>query len=342
MKRHGNLWSQIIAPENIANAHKMAKRGKGHYTAVKRVEANPELYLQLTRQALIDKTFTTGTYQVEDRVEGGKMRRIFKLPYYPDRIVQHAVLAVVGPILQRSFIRDTFQSLPGRGTSDARRRLQKLMRFGNVPRYAMKVDIRLFYPSVDNEILKTKIRRKIKCADTLRLLDDIVDSHQGLPIGNLSSQYFGNFYLSDFDWWVKQTLGVKHYYRYADDLVLFDKSKAQLNEIKQAIDVKLAELKLTLKPNWQIVDLYKQGIDFVGYVFKPESTRVRKSIAVRFKARAAAAWMAKRVDSFASLTAYRGWFLRVNAKRFWRRHVPNGLIRHYDGLWKTNPLRRAL
>jgi RNA-directed DNA polymerase len=141
-------------------------------------------------------------------MEGGKMRRIYKLPYYPDRIVQHALMSAVGPIFRRSLIRDTFQSLPERGTSDARRRVQKMMK-SDPQAYALKMDIRKYYPNVNNDKLKEVIRRKIKCKDTLWLMDNIIDSMSGLPIGNLTSQYFGNIFLYEFDWWVKQELKVK-------------------------------------------------------------------------------------------------------------------------------------
>lgn len=343
MKRHGNLWKRITSVETLKNAHTIAKRGKGHYASVKEVEKDVEGHLLRLRDALLNKTFTTGQYVVEDRMEGGKMRRIYKLPYYPDRIVQHALMSVVGPIFRRSLIRDTFQSLPHRGTSDARRRVQKMMK-SDPQAYALKMDIRKYYPNVDNGKLKEVIRRKIKCSDTLWLMDNIINSMEGLPIGNLTSQYFGNIFLYPFDWWVKQELGAKHYYRYCDDLVIFSDDKVTLRKWQKDIESYLNDLGLDLKPDWQIVDIAKQGVDFVGYVFKKDSTRLRPSIAKRFKAHAAKGAKKENLpeDTIKGLVAYKGWIMRCNAKRLWRAHVPNSLIKYCHGVYTTNPLKGCI
>lgn len=343
MKRHGNLWHHVTSMDNLRNAHAQAKKGKRHYSAVKRVEKDVEGHLRELQRALLDKTFRTGEYQIEERVEGGKLRTIYKLPYYPDRIVHHALLAIVGPIFRRSLIRDTFQSLPNRGTSDARRRVQAMMKSGP-PAYALKIDIRKYYPSVPNDGMKQAIRRKIKCKDTLWLMDDIIDSTQGLPIGNLSSQYFGNIYLCWFDWWVKQDLGVRHYFRYCDDMILFSDDKARLRDWLVRIEAKLGKMGLALKPDWQIFDVNKQGVDFVGHVFYPGQTRLRPSIARRFKAyaRKARRRLMSPQRAIDGLVAYKGWIMRANAKQLWRKHVSHRLIRYCSAVYKTNPIRGGL
>lgn len=292
---------------------------------------------------LSEGRFTTSEYQIEDRVESGKMRRIYKLPYYPDRIVHHALMAVVGPIFRRAMIRDSFQSLPNRGTSDARRRVQKMMK-SDPQKYALKMDIRLYYPSVSNCLLKKIIRKWIKCPFTLALIDNIIDSMYGLPIGGLPSQYFGNVFLTPFDWWVKQQLRVKYYYRYCDDLVLFSGSKAQLRVWQSIIERRLSDMGLTVKPDWQIIDTEKQGVDFVGYVFYPDKTKLRPSIAKNFK-RHAKRSRTNQIDLLKGaqgLIAYKGWMMRANAKQLWRHHVPYKYARKCGILFKTNPLRGAI
>lgn len=340
MKRHGDLWKHITSMETLRASHALAKRGKGHYAAVQEVEADVEGHLQRLQQDLLSKTFTTGQYIIEDRMEGGKMRRIYKLPYYPDRIVQHALMSAVGPIFRRSLIRDTFQSLPDRGTSDARRRVQKMMK-SDPQAYALKMDIRKYYPNVNNDLLKEVIRRKIKCKDTLWLMDNIIDSMNGLPIGNLTSQYFGNVFLYKFDWWVKQELKVKYYYRYCDDLVLFHNDKAVLRDWYKKIESYLAEIGLEIKPTWQIVDTQKQGVDFVGYVFGPRKTSLRRAIVKKFKKHSAKsrrfAFIPEKVLQV--FVAYKGWMMRCNAKELWRRHVTNRIIKYCNNVYKTNPLK---
>lgn len=337
MKRHGDLWGEITSMETLRYAHQQAKRGKGHYSAVKRVEKDVEGHLQQIQEMLRNKTFATGEYQIEDRMEGGKLRRIYKLPYYPDRIVHHALMAVAGPIFRRSMIRDTFQSLPQRGTADARRRVQKMMKEDPQP-YALKMDIRKYYPSIPNNEMKKAIRQKIKCQDTLWLFDNIIDSMDGLPIGNLTSQYFGNVYLTNFDWWVKQELKVRYYYRYCDDMILFGKDKAQLRDLRKRITAKLEKIGLEIKPDWQIVDVAKQGVDFVGYVFREKQTRLRPAIAHRFRQRAKNSWPFSPKALLDGLVAYKGWLMRCNAKKLWRTHVTSKIVRYCNSVYAKNPI----
>lgn len=325
MKRHGNLWGQIVDLENIKYAHKMARRGKSYYTEVKMIDADVDKYAKEIQQLLINKTFTTAPYEIQERHDGRKMRTIYKLPYYPDRIVQHALLSVIGPILTRSFIRDTFQSIEGRGTSDAMRRVKQLVQSDRCPTYALKVDVKKYYPSVCNEQLKTQVRKKIKCQNTLWLLDNIIDSMNGLPIGNYTSQHLGNLYLNSFDWWMKQQIKPSGYFRYCDDIVVLHDSREELKKIQEKMAERLQDLGLSLKPTWRIYNVEHDGLDFVGYVFRPNNTRLRPSIADKFRATCkclqskAHQWGAE--SSRSQLMAYKGWLKPANAKRLWRAHT---------------------
>lgn len=288
MKRHGDLWDKITDLENIRQAHYAARKGKSHYTEVKWVNENEEAAIKAIQRSLVQRTFTTSAYEVEDRFDGRKMRTIHKLPYYPDRIVQHALIQVCEPIWKASFIRDTFQSITGRGTHDARKRVKLAVR-QNPRAYVLKFDIRKYYPSIDNDVMKEKVRRKIKCPKTLWLLDDIIDSCKGLPIGNYTSQYLGNLYLNDFDWYVKQAIKPLSYFRYCDDLVIFARDAQQAHDIRREVFAILDKhYRLGVKKDWQVFPLASRGLDFVGFVFRPNILRLRKNIAkgVREKARA--------------------------------------------------------
>lgn len=343
MKRYGNLWDEITSIENLRYAHEMAKRGKSHYGAVKKVEKDVEGHLLKIQKMLREKTFTTGKYKVENRIEGGKMRTIYKLPYFPDRIVHHALMSVTGPIFRKSLIRDTFQSLPKRGTSDARRRIQKMMKT-DAQNYALKMDIKKYYPSVDNELMKLAVASKIKCKNTLSLFNNIIDSIKGLPIGSLVSQYLGNVFLSSFDWWVKQKIKVKYYFRYCDDLLFFSKSKEKLRKLKVLVKEKIESVKLNIKKTWQIVNIEKQGVDFVGYVFKKYETRLRKTIREKFCHHCSKVRGRKinPLKSLQGLVAYKGWVMRANCKLLWRSQVSNSTIRYCRNVYKSNPIEVAL
>lgn len=319
MKRHGNLWARITDLENIKAAHMLARRGKSFYTEVKMVDADLDRYSRDIQTMLIEKSFKTSPYEIEQRHDGRKMRTIYKLPYYPDRIVQHALLNVTGEIFTRSFIRDSFQSIIGRGTSDAMRRVRKLIAEKR-PKFALKVDIEKYYPSIDNSIMKAEIRRKIKCADALWLIEDIVDSTNGLPIGNYTSQHFGNLYLNNFDWWIKQNIKPIGYFRYCDDIVVMGNSRYDLVQLCKQMVLRLESIKLKIKSNWCIYDVARYGVNFVGYVFSHARTRLRRSIATNFK-RACKKIRIKTDSNRSKVMAYKGWCRPVNAKELWRHNT---------------------
>jgi len=331
MKRHGNLWEQVCDIENIRAAHRTARKGKAHYTEVRWVNANEEAALRRIQQMLLDKSFSTSPYEVEERFDGRKVRTIHKLPYYPDRIVQHALVQVCEPIWKGSFIRDTFQSIVGRGTHDARKRVETVVR-GNPGLYALKFDIQKYYPNVNNHILKTQVRRKIKCPDTLWLIDDIIDSNQGLPIGNYTSQYFGNVYLSSFDWWVKQRIKPRAYFRYCDDLVLLADSAAEAHQYRETLFEKLdADYALTVKPDWQVFPVDARGLDFVGFVFKSSGTRIRKSIAKGVRKKAKSIRLKDRHMTPYQIAngagSYWGWCKHGGGKGLWHNEMKPDIIK---------------
>lgn len=343
MKRHGNLFSKIIELDNILYSHNQAKKGKAHYREVKTVETDPRLFCEQIQYDLETQSFTTSEYEIEDIFDGRKPRTIYKLPYYPDRIVQHAVVTVCKPIWESWFIRDTFQSIVGRGTHDAKNRVEKAIK-GSKGLYALKFDISKYYPSVNNELLKQIIRYKIKCKNTLWLLDDIIDSCQGLPIGNYTSQYLGNVYLTPFDWWVKQELKVKHYFRYCDDIVVLANSSKECHKIRKAMFDELNnKYHLTIKTNWQVFPVEDRGVDFVGYVFKPSQTRIRNKIAknLQTKCKQCIRQYMPQSKYINGIMSYWGWCKHANAKKLWNKCVTEQVKTKADK-FPINPLRNVM
>jgi hypothetical protein len=151
--------------------------------------------------------------------------------------------------------------------------------------YVLKMDVKQFYPSVDHDILKQLIRRQIKDATLLGVLDEVIDSGPGLPIGNYLSQYFGNLYLSPVDHRVTSRLGFRHYFRYCDDIVVLHHQKKRLHVLKTEIEAELMALRLEVKKNWQVFPLANRGLDFIGYRFWPSHILVRKNTVLRLKMR---------------------------------------------------------
>lgn len=282
MKRVGNLYDKIISIENLELADKNARKGKLKSYGVRLHDMNRENNILKLHEQLKNKTYKTSEYNIF-KIYEPKERDIYQLPYFPDRIVHHAVMNILEPIWVSMFTADTFSCIKGRGIHGCWKKVKEALKDEENTKYCLKVDIKKYYPSIDHEILKSLIRKKIKCNDTLELLDEIIDSADGVPIGNYLSQYFANIYLTYFDHYVKEKMKVKYYFRYADDMVFLHQDKKELRKIYKEINTYLKdELKLEIKRNYQIFPTQIRGIDFVGYVFRNSHTLIRKSIKQNF------------------------------------------------------------
>lgn len=280
MKRIGDLYDRIISLENLRMADQSAMKGKRRSYGVIRHLANQEENLLKLHESLKNQQFKTSTYDVFDIVaDAGKVRTIYRLPYYPDRIVHHAVLNVLEPIWVSVFINNTYSCIKGRGVHLAHKHILSALKDECNTAYCLKIDIKKYYPSIDHDTLKSIVAKKIKDKKVLNLLYEVIDSAPGIPIGNYLSQYFANLYLSYFDHWVKEVLKVKYYYRYADDIVIFHADKGQLHTWLGDIRAYLeSELKLTLNNKYQVFPVDKRGVDFLGYVYTHRGSRLRKRI----------------------------------------------------------------
>lgn len=280
VKRYGNLWEQIISKDNFLLAYQKSKKGKSSFTAVKRFAHNWEEKLEAVRQLLVTKTFHTAPYNKKTVYEP-KERIIYVLPYKPDRIVQHALMNVITPIFEKLFITDSYACIKYRGQHKGSLRCIEFVRRN---KFCLKCDIRKFYPSIDQAILFKMLERVFKDKDVLWLLKDIIvfsfEGGKNVPIGNLTSQWFGNFYLTKMDRFIKQELKIKDYVRYCDDFCLFGNDKAYLHECKRRIEKFLRE-ELELQFSKSDVFNTKQGVDFLGYRHFDNYILLRKNTAKR-------------------------------------------------------------
>lgn len=289
MKRINNLYDQIISIENLRRADEKARRGKLKSYGVRVHDKNREENIEALHEALLTKTYKTSEYEVFTIYEP-KERQIYCLPYYPDRIVHHAIMNVLEPIWVSAFTADTFSCIKGRGIHGCMKRVDKALKDKEGTRYCLKLDIKKFYPSIDHQRLKEVVRRKIKDKRLLWLLDEIIDSADGVPIGNYLSQYLANLYLTYFDHWIKEDLKVKYYFRYADDIVFLHESKEYLHALFKKVEHYLREeLLLTVKSNYQVFPIAEnrydrngRGLDFVGFVFYHNQKCIRKFIKKNF------------------------------------------------------------
>lgn len=320
MKRIGNLFEKIISVENLIIADAKAQKGKPNQYGVIIHNKNRESNILKLHDMLVSKTYKTSKYDIF-KVFEPKERDVYRLPYFPDRICHHAIMNVLEPIFVAVFTSDSYSCIKGRGTHKASFNLRKSLNNVDQTTYCLKLDIKKFYPNIDHSILKALLRKKFKDEDLLWLLDEIIDSAPGLPIGNYLSQYLANFYLTYFDHWIKEQLGVKYYFRYADDIVILHKDKDYLHRVLKVIeDYFDLFLKLEVKGNWQVFPVESRGIDFVGYVHFHTHVLLRKSIKQRF------ARMLKKRKNSQSIASYNGWLKHCDSKNLSKKLLPDGQI----------------
>lgn len=307
MKRIGNLYEQITSLKNLQEADAKAQKGKSNQYGVMLHKQNAEGNLLVLQDRLISKTYQTSPYDIFNIYEP-KERVVYRLPYFPDRITHHAIMNVIEPILVDTFTADTYSCIKERGIHKLLRNLKRDLQDTSGTQYCLKFDIKKFYPSIDHNVLKALLRRKFKDPDLLWLLDEIIDSAPGLPIGNYLSQYLANFYLAYFDHWLKETKRIRYYYRYADDIVILSSDKMQLHQLLSEIKTYLSTLKLEVKENHQVFPVASRGIDYVGYVFYHSHVRIRKQIKKNFARKLA------KNSEHPSRASYLGWLSHADAK----------------------------
>lgn len=289
MKRIGKLWDKIVDKDNLRLALRKAAKGKRGIGAVRKVERNTEKYIDKLHNMLVSGNYKTAAYKSQI-VHEPKRRTIHSLPFFPDRIVHHAILNVLGDYWDKLFIHDSYACRQKKGQHAGSSRCMSMVRRNT---YVLKCDISKFYHSIHHGRLKAILRRKIKDPRVLDLLYEIIDSSsscpelspgRGVPIGNLMSQWFGNIYLNELDTFIKHTLKIKDYIRYCDDFVLFSNDKHKLCEA--AIELRnfltnvldLCFSKCEYFPT-------SHGVDFLGYRHFKTHILVRKSTAKRIRRR---------------------------------------------------------
>lgn len=295
MKRINNVYEKIYSIENIVLAHANARKDKTHYSEVQKVDANPEYYFGEIQRMLKDKTYKVGKYKCKVINERGKERLIMKLPYFPDRIIQWAIMLQIEEVFVKNLCYHSCASIPNAGNARVHKLMNKYRYLYNYD-YCLDIDVRKFYPNIDREILKKQLEHKFKDKDLLWLLFQIIDSSpsdensltdgykRGIPIGSYLSQYLANFNLSPLDHWLKEEKKCKVVVRYMDNLIVCSDSKEELHQLKREIDKFLWEtLHLKLKHTWQVYPIDSRPIDFIGYRYGRDFTLLRKDTKQRFE-----------------------------------------------------------
>jgi retron-type reverse transcriptase len=303
MKRQGHLWEEIISFQNLYSAFSKAVKGRRTKENVATFIFHAERELLELHDELQGKRYFPGQYRTFLIYD--KKKRLISSAPFRDRIVHHALCNIIEPIFEKTFIFDLYSNRKGKGIHRAVKRAQE---YAGTNRYVLKCDIRKYFPTIDHLVLKQTIRRKVKCADTLWLVDLIIDKsnaqervldyfpgddlfkpvqrRRGLPIGNQTSQFFSNVYLSPLDHFAKETLGVKGYIRYVDDFLYFGMDKGMLWKIRDETVNFLAEYRLKLKPNGVTLFRVSDGFPFLGYRVLPHALLVSRKAILRFRRKA--------------------------------------------------------
>lgn len=369
-KRYNNLYEKIIDIDNIKLAHQHARRDKGLYSAVQKTDEHLEERAKAIQKMLKNHTYKVSKYNVGVLKDKTKERILYKLPYYPDRIIQWAIMLQLSPIFEKTFTNFTCASLPGRGIHYASKKLDKYLNTNiEETKYCLKLDIQKFYPNINHEILKNLLRKKIKDKDLLIELDKIIDSMKtvslehlnisselkeksfipgrGVPIGSYLSQYFANFYLTYFDHWLKEQQNCKYVIRYMDDIVILSASKEYLHNLLKNIRSYLKEnLDLEIKSNYQIFPVDDRGIDFVGYRHFHGYKLLRKTTLKDCKKIIEACHRSPAVlpDAlWSAYNSYEGWLTWCDSNRIYKKYfnplVPK--VNTYYFLYKKSKRKKA-
>ena len=307
MKRYKNLWDQFISMENLELAAKKAVKSKKSKWSTRVFEANKKEFLIQLQQMLIDGKFNTSNYRLR-RIFEPKERLIYILPLYPDHVVHHALINILGPIWQSTFVRDSYACIPGKGLHKASKRVMQFIRRN---KYVLQCDIKKFYPSINHEIMFNILKKKIGDKRLLDILHNIIWSCGGdtnLPIGNLTSQWMGNVYLNEMDHFIKEKLKCRDYIRYCDDFCLFANDKNILHEYRDKLEMFINK-KLKLRFSKFSVYPVSRGVCFIGYRHFKKFIMLRKYGAKKMKNKIL---NIARYNDFSDLAvgqlaAYRGW-----------------------------------
>ena len=286
-----DLYSQLYSYSNLFLAYKKARKHKTLRPEVLEFEQDLENNLRKLRTELIFHTYRPKpltTFVIRDP----KTRKISKADFR-DRVIHHALCNVIEPFFETSFIYDSYANRKGKGTLKAIQRFEyfsnKISKNNTKVAFTLKCDIKHYFENVNHNILLSILQRRIKDSKVIWLIRRILANYgnnTGMPLGNLTSQFFANVYLHELDHFVKLELKAKYYLRYVDDFVLFSNSREILICNKSKIDLFLKErLLLELHPNKSKIIKLKRGVDFLGLKIFPKHKLLKKSNLRKFKRR---------------------------------------------------------
>jgi hypothetical protein len=332
------MYERVCSWGNLLLAYANAARGKRGQRAAAAFEYRLADRLLELREGLLSKRYQPGAYS-SFYIHEPKRRLISAAPFR-DRVVHHALCNVIEPIFERSFVFDSYANRVGKGTHRA---LDRAQAYARRYRYLLQCDVRQFFPSIDHAVLRGILARKLDDPDVMWLVDRILESGvgvlseeyemawfpgddllaacrpRGLPIGNLTSQFWANCYLDPFDHFCKRELRCKAFVRFVDDFLLFADDKRTLWAWREATVERLAGLRLTIHPSAHPRPV-SEGFPFLGFVVYPTHRRVKsqKVVAYRRKLkRLVAGFVAGEATRESVVASLLGWINHVRYGDTW-------------------------
>jgi len=312
MKTYKNLYEEIVSLKNLISAEKKAKKGKSKKYYVQKFEENIAYELKCLHDELRTQTYRPKRLKIF--ILRDPKTRTISVSDFRDRVIHHALCNIIEPIFDKTFIHDSCANRKNKGTLLALNRFKKFKRKTtknlHTKAFCLKADVKHYFKEIDRNILLKTISRKIKCNKTINLIKSILNNHsekKGIPLGNLTSQFFANIYLNELDYFVKHKLKIKYYIRYVDDFIILDILKDKLKfwkkEIKAFLDT---ELKLELHQDKTKIINLSCGVDFVGfrnfYHYRLIKRRSAKNIINKIKQ-----FNNCEIDCEKFLESFRGW-----------------------------------
>jgi retron-type reverse transcriptase len=345
------LFDRLTSFENLHAAAWAVFRGKRRRRAANALFVDLEGTLFALQAALRERRYVPGAY-TSFWIHDPKRRLISAAPLL-DRVVHHALIQTIEPIFERRFIHHSYACRAGKGTH---RCLRQFTAWARETRYVLKLDLSRFFPSIDHAVLKAELRRALHDEGTLWLADTIIDGsnpqepvspyfpgddlfsplgrRRGLPIGNLTSQFFGNVLLDRIDHLVKDRLRVRRYLRYVDDLAAFGDDKPALRALRDALDEALTALRLRLHPGKSRIRRLEEGVEFLGFVMRRDTVRLNQRAIARQRRRLA--------DLRAAYAAGAPWSAVAPSLVAWSAHAAQGTTaRLRDAVFAESPFVRA-
>lgn len=345
MKSYNNLYTKFLSDENILLAIKNVCKHKTKRRRFRELKEHPEKYISWIRHEAMH--FHNDKHVPMEIYDGiTRKKRTIIVPSFREQIIHHMVVNILKPIFEKSFYFHSYGSIPHRGGHLTKKRIESFIKKGKDIKYCLKMDIRKYFDSVPHATIKAKLSKLIKDRKFLGILYNIVDvTDVGIPLGFYTSQWFANWYLTGLDFFIKQNLQIKAYWRYMDDMVCFDSSKKFLHKVRKAVDNYLHGIGLSLKGNYQVYRFvykeeiiiddsgkihkkrYGRDLDFMGFRFFRNRTILRRTIYFKAIQKANRIWkktlanIKVTIFDMRQMLSYLGWFDSTNTYKSYEANI---------------------